>query len=135
MTENTAIRTVDTEAIKSFCSINPDTPEKKAAVYAALTAPTHQLADHINEVFTAVDVYVEEAEILDENSGEVRHTPRVVFFDANGESYAATSFGVFNCLRRLMMVYGNASWPDGIRLKVKSAPCKKGSTLQLEVVK
>ena len=108
-----------TAAPASWCSFAPTDEPGRAALYRAMTAPDYKLGDCINSDIWLRDVYVENVEQTDNDTGEVYSVPRVVLFDAEGKTYAATSKGVFNALRRLCMIYGAPTWENPLHVRIK----------------
>lgn len=103
----------------NFCSIKADTPEAKANLFNALINPDERISDHFNKVINVVDVLVEVVPMINKETGEYRECPRVVFFDENGKTYQAVSFGVYNALKRLFMIYGEPHWDIPIPIMPK----------------
>ena len=107
------------ESPAPYVSFRPETAAEKARLYRAMTTPDFKVADCINQVIHLTDVYVERVEVVDQESGEVALVPRVVLFDADGKTYAATSRGIANSLERLFMVYGVPHWTEAIPVKIQ----------------
>ena len=107
------------ESPAPYVSFRPETASEKARLYRAMTTPDHKVADCINQVVRLTDVYVERVEVADQETGEVALVPRVVLFDADGKTYAATSRGIANSLERLFMVYGQPHWTEAIPVKIQ----------------
>ena len=100
-----------------------DTDEQKALYYNATSNPDYRLADCINKTILAKDLFIEmiEMEKKDKDgnpTGDMDIVPRVVIIDVQGKSYTAVSYGVYNALKRLCMVYGMPTWDKGIPLTV-----------------
>lgn len=119
----------------SFCSFVAETDEQKASLYKAMTSPDRKMADFINQKINAVDVFVEQVEITDEESGEIAVLPRVVIFDQDGTTYSATSRGIFNALKRLFLVYGMPHWEKPIPLIIKQTTAKNRKFMTLDIGK
>lgn len=107
------------ESPTPYVSFRPETASEKARLYRAMTTPDYKVADCINQVVRLTDVYVERVEVADQETGEVALVPRVVLFDADGKTYAATSRGIANSLERLFMVYGQPHWNEAIPVKIQ----------------
>ena len=108
-----------TEAPAPYVSFRPETSAEKARLYRAMTTPDFKVADCINQIIRLSDVYVERVEVVDQDSGEIALVPRVVLFDVDGKTYAATSRGIANSLERLFMVYGQPHWSEAIPVKIQ----------------
>lgn len=103
----------------TFCSFVPETAQDKAKLYRAMTNPEHKISDCINQEIKLVDVFVELVEMTNEETGEVSQVPRCVLFAEDGHTYAATSSGIYNALRRLSMVYGVPHWAEPIPVVIR----------------
>lgn len=119
----------------SFCSFVAETDEQKASLYKAMTSPDRKMSDFINQKINAVDVFVEQVEITDDETGEVAVLPRVVIFDQDGTTYSATSRGIFNALKRLFLVYGMPHWEKPIPLIIKQTTAKNRKFMTLDIGK
>lgn len=102
-----------------FCSFVPANKEDRARLYRAMTNPEHKISDCINQEIKLVDVFVELVEMPNEETGEVSQVPRCVLFAEDGHTYAATSSGIYNALRRLSMVYGAPHWAEPIPVVIR----------------
>lgn len=139
MAEEMAIVTVGTvlnEAGSMICSINAKdaTPEQRKTVYNAMNNPTHKISDFINKTVEVENVLIESLDLLNDETGEVDRVPRIVLIDPAGESYVATSKGVFNSIKNAYTAFGAAPWNPPIKFKVKQVQVGRGSMLTLEMV-
>ena len=116
---NLTLTSSEEKSNPSFCSFNPETREEKARLYRAMTNPNHKISDCINQEIQLVDVFVELVEMANDETGEVSRVPRCVLFAADGQTYAATSSGIYNALRRLSMVYGVPHWDEPIPVVIR----------------
>lgn len=101
-----------------YSSMSTESFEDKTALYNAMNNPDHRLADYINKTIDVKDVFVEMVEMVNNATGELSKNPRIVLIDANGESYACVSFGVFSALRKLFSIFGMPTWEDPLPLIV-----------------
>lgn len=117
----------------AYSSMRSGTLKEKAALYNAMSNPTHKVGDYINQTIRVKDIYVESIELTDEDTGEVQIAPRIVLIDTNGDSYQAVSRGVFNALQRLIRLFGEPTWDDGLPVKVRQISLGRNQMLTLEV--
>ena len=103
----------------TFCSFAPESREERARLYRAMTNPDHKISDCINQEIALQDVFVEMVEMSNDETGEISRVPRCVLFAADGQTYAATSSGIYNALRRLSMVYGAPHWAEPIPVVIR----------------
>lgn len=137
---------LSTGSPSAYCSIQAVDRATKAKVFNAMNNPDHRVGDYINKVIEVKDVLAEviemdekdenDAPVIDAETGEVKRTQaiRVVLFDANGESYQAVSTGIYNAIKKLMMVYGAPTWDEPIKCEVKQISLGKNQMLTLNVV-
>lgn len=125
-----------TSATLSYCSLTPSTVEEKKALFTAMNNPTARLEEKINVPLTITDIYVETVNFIDEKTGEIEVAPRIVLIDVNGESYGCCSMGVFGSLKKLIQVFGEPTWEDGVEVvatQVPSRRIKNGKVLTLKL--
>lgn len=108
-------------------------------VFNAMNNPTDRVSSHINETIEVQDYLIEMTEIEDTDSygnglGSFSVVPRVVLVAPDGTSYQATSYGIANAVRNVVMVCGNAPWNPPVQLKVRQVPTKRGSMLTVDMV-
>lgn len=116
-----------------YVSFSPDTPEQKIALYNAMNNPDEQVGNMINEKITIRDVFVEEVDMLNEETGEITAAPRIVLIDVKGKSYAAMSTGIFSSIEKLMQVFGPPTWEEGLTVIVRQKMTKERRIYTLEV--
>lgn len=116
-----------------YVSFSPDTPEQKIALYNAMNNPDEQVGNMINEKITIRDVFVEEVDMLNEETGEITAAPRIVLIDVKGKSYAAMSTGIFSSIEKLMQVFGPPTWENGLTVIVRQKMTKERRIYTLEV--
>lgn len=95
-----------------------ETFEEKKRLVNAMSNPDFRTADFINKTINVVDVFMEMANVTDQNTGDLKPIPRVVLIDDKGKSYASLSFGIFNSLKKIISVFGFPTWDPAIPLEV-----------------
>lgn len=139
MAENQGLATLDIQNAMSaqgtaaYSSLKAGTLKEKAALYNAMSNPTHKVGDYINRSIRVKDVYVETIEITDEDTGEVVVAPRIVLIDTEGDSYQAVSKGVFSALSRAIKVFGEPTWDDGLPIIIRQVSLGKNQMLTFDV--
>lgn len=120
----------------AVCSIQPKAGDKTAAktVFNAMNNPTGRVKDMINKTILVENVLIEVSDILNEDTGEIDRVPRCVLITPDGESYMATSKGIFNSIKNAYQAFGAAPWDGGIEFMVKQISVGRGSMLTLEMV-
>lgn len=120
---------------RRYMSFVANTVEEKMAVYNAINSPDHKVSDMINKVIKMKDCVLVEVNLADEETGEARDGVRSIIIDVNGETYAATSNGIYNSLRNIKAIFGTLHFEEGIDLMVVQISTKKGSTLSIKLGK
>lgn len=121
---------------KIYSSIKASSVEEKKKLYNALEKCDALLNDIVGTEINIKDFYVEERIVTeDDEDGNEKSVVkyRTILFDTDGKSYATGSYGVYNALRRIVMVYGTPTWTEGVLVKVEKKPIKNGKT-QLTLV-
>ena len=120
---------------RTYCSKIAESEEEKKDLFNALETCDALLNDCVGQEIDIKDVYCEEREITDEETGEIKKKYRTILFDMNGQTYATGSYGIFNIMRKLMAIYGMPTWKNGLKVKVAKRPIGNGkSTLTLTLV-
>ena len=73
-------------------------------------------------------------DVIDDKTGEIRTSPRTILIDPDGNTYSATSYGIYNALRRLVAIFGAPTWENGVTVRVKQISRGANRIFTLEVV-
>lgn len=123
--------------LKIYSSVKATTVEERKTVYNALEKCDVLLNDIVGTEINVKDFYIEERQKTEENeeTGEVKNVTkyRTILFDTEGKTYATGSYGVYNALRRICLVYGEPTWDDGVLVRVEKKPIGNGKS-QLTLV-
>jgi len=120
---------------KTYCSKVAQKEEDKKELFNALETCDALLNDCVGQEIEIKDVYCEERDVVDSETGEMKKKYRTILFDLNGQTYATGSYGIFNIMRKLMAIYGMPTWENGLKVKVAKRPIGNGkSTLTLTLV-
>lgn len=117
-----------------FCSLIPTTDEERAEVYNMAVNPARRLSEMINKRIKIKNIYVEMVDGVDNTTGETWSAPRVVLQDIDGETYSATSYGLFKACQRIVALWGPAPW-NGIPVTVIQRENNGRRTYSLKVEK
>lgn len=113
----------------------PDNPEKQRYLINALSNTKNRLANFVNMTLNIENFYIERIQITDKDTGEVRPANRVVLIDTEGDSYGASSSGVFNSLKHIVMFRGTPDkWSGPLKIKVCETNIGTNRLLSLELV-
>lgn len=114
-----------------YTSLSSDDPKTRKVLFNAMTSPTAKLGDMIGKKIVLTDVFCESITmekkdadgnpVLDDETGEPirQNAPRIVLITKDGNSYQCVSTGIFNALQKLISIFGEPSWTDGIEVEVK----------------
>jgi len=112
---------------KVYCSKNAETVEEKKELFNALESCDALLNDCVGQEIEIKDIYVEEKEVVDDATGELKTKFRTIIFDVTGQTYATGSYGIYNILRKLIQIYGlPENWESPIKVKVAKRPIGNG---------
>ncbi|UWF80057.1 MAG: Single-stranded DNA-binding protein [Bacteriophage sp.] len=132
--KNEILDGINTATSSIYSSFVAESNDDKAKLYNALNSPEVRIADHIGKEINVKDVIIEPVEIVDEKTGEVRTTPRVTLIDVNGHTYTATSYGIYNSLKRIFGLYGSPTWEEGIPVRVRQITNGANRIFTLDIV-
>lgn len=113
-----------TGAQVSYCSMSAETNEEKLKLFKAINDTDKRLSDVVNTVIMLKDIYAEQVNFVDEETGEITPGVRIVLVDDKGTSYGCASQGVFNAISKLISIFGEPTWEPALPVKVKEI--KKG---------
>lgn len=117
-----------------YCSIPASKDRKTAAtVYKAINNPNHKVSDYINKQIAIENLIIENVELASEQTCELVKVPRIIIVDDNGESYTATSMGIYNAVCNMVTCFGEPPYKPAIVATVKQVPVKLGSMLTLDI--
>lgn len=112
---------------KQYCSIVCETEKDKKTLFNALESCDVLLNDCVGQEIEIKDIYVEEKEVVDEKTGEVKPKFRTILFDAKGQTYATGSYGIYNVMKKLVSIYGlPTDWEKPLKVKVAKRPIGDG---------
>ena len=133
MEENTNLTLFEGRQLKSYCSINPKTEEEKKQLFNALEQCDILLNDIVGQDIMIKDIFCEEREYTDEETGELKTKYRTIIFDETGKTYATAAYGIYNVLNKIIAIYGlPENWSKPLSVKVIKRQTKNGkSTLTL----
>ena len=110
-----------------YCSKEADSIEEKKNLFNALESCDALLNDCVGQEINLKDIYVEEKEVVDDETGEVKTKFRTILFDENGQTYATGSYGIYNVLKKIVSIYGlPTTWENPLRVKVCKRPIGNG---------
>ena len=110
-----------------YCSKIVETEKEKKELFNALETCDALLNDCVGQEIEIQDIYVEEKQVADEETGELKTKFRTILFDKSGQTYATGSYGIFNVLKKIVGVYGlPTTWEKPLKVKVAKRPIGNG---------
>lgn len=110
-----------------YCSKVAETEKEKKELFNALESCDALLNDCEGQEIEIQDVYVEEKQVVDEETGELKTKFRTILFDKSGQTYATGSYGIFNVLKKIVSIYGLPNtWEKPLKVKVAKRPIGNG---------
>ena len=112
-----------------YCSKKVKTEEEKKNLFNALESCDALLNDCVGQEIALKDIYVEEKQVQDEETGELKTKYRTILFDENGQTYATGSYGIYNILKKIVGIYGlPENWNNPLKVKVTKRPIGNGKS-------
>ena len=110
-----------------YCSKVAETEKEKKELFNALESCDALLNDCVGQEINIKDIYVEEKQVMDDETGEIKTKYRTILFDENGQTYATGSYGIYNILKKIVQIYGlPESWEKPLLVKVAKRPNGNG---------
>lgn len=115
------------EQKRVYSSKSMKTIEDKKELFNALEECDLLINDCVGETIDIKDFYIEEYDKADETTGELKTKYRTIIFDKDGKSYATGSYGIYNSIKKLIMVYGYPTYTDEVKVKISKKKTKNGN--------
>ena len=110
-----------------YCSKIAETEKEKKELFNALESCDALLNDCVGQEIDIKDMYVEEKQVIDDETGEIKTKYRTILFDENGQTYATGSYGIYNVLKKIVQIYGlPETWEKPLKVKVAKRPIGNG---------
>lgn len=105
----------------SYCSVNIQSAseEEKKRIFNCVNGDCQGLRDYVNKEILLANVFAESGNQVDEETGEVKETVRIILIDSEGVGYATSSIGVRGSLSKLFQLFGT---PDTWSAPIKVIP-------------
>lgn len=135
MDNNSQLATIDNSR-KVYCSIQAKTETEKMQLFNALQKCDYRLNDEVGKVIDIKNVYIQEYEKVDSNTGEPRKAHRTIIFDAEGKSHVTASNYLYVTLDQMLKVFGTPdTWVEPRKVRVtKKVVNNNREALSLELV-
>lgn len=117
-----------------YCSFEIETKEDKKRIFNVISGQTESLKSNLNKTIVLKDVVMVPVELVNQETGEVKTSPRVSLIDEKGVAYTSTSWGIYNSLRKLYAVYGTLHFDEPIKVVPTEVQTKNGFTMNLKLL-
>jgi hypothetical protein len=153
MSENTsAIAVIEDSAVSAASLSNEiaNLSRGQVNVFSTITGTDHAsrlsvveamgnsvpLDDNIGKKINLANVVVQQIEMADQATGELRAQPRITLIDADGSSYHVISGVVFKDLKNFFGILGlPSSWPAPLPVVASKESAKVGKFITLKIAK
>jgi len=113
-----------------YCSFIPQTRAEKVMLFNATNEPESTISDQVGEILKIKNIFAEEITLNDQETGEQRVCPRIVFIDENDKSYSCVSIGMYSALRKVFATFGTPDvWDEPLPIKIKNKTIGKNKML------
>lgn len=118
-----------------YVSFVAETPQEKIMMFNAINKCDSDLTEHVNEIIKIKDVIAHKVTLTDMNTKKPMQVSRLVIIDTDNKTYQSFSEGIVSSISRLMSIFGQPTWEDGIAVKIVPVKTKnKFTTYILEAV-
>ena len=123
----TAVSMFTNASNEMYCSVKDDgSRASKIKIYNAIQSTSKRLADCLGDVIEIKDVIAHPITVVDDN-GEVLTTLRTILIDKDGNTYESVSIGINNSISRIIALFGQPTWEEPIKVKVKQQGTRNGN--------
>ena len=116
-----------------FCSFQVTDNKDRMKLYNATSAEGETVKSCINKIIKMVDAVIMPVEVKNED-GTTALVPRVTMIDEKGKFYSATSWGVYNSLKKISAIFGGLHFEEAISISPVEVKTKNGFTINLKLV-
>lgn len=110
-----------------YCSKIAESEKEKKELFNALETCDALLNDCVGQEINIKDIYCEEKQVADNETGELKTKFITIIFDESGQTYATGSYGIFNVLKKIVSIYGlPTTWEKPLKVKVAKRPIGNG---------
>lgn len=127
------IEGLNNAANEIYHSFAVDTTDAKVKLFNAMSGDGETIKENINKTLEVVDVVIVPVEVLNDD-GTKAVVPRSTLILKNGHFCSATSWGVYNSLKRLIAIFGCLHFETPIKLVPVEVKTKNGFTINIRLV-
>lgn len=116
-----------------YSSFGVESVEDRMKLYNATSSEGVTLKSMVNKTIELVDVVVMPVEVKNDD-GSTSIVPRTTLIDKNGKLVTATSWGVYNCVKKIAAIFGGLHFETPLKVEPFEVKTKGGFTLNLKIV-
>lgn len=124
---------IQNAANEIFHSFTVETMEDKIKLFNATNGDGQTIKENVNKVLEVVDVVIMPVEVKDED-GSTSTVPRTTLITKKGDLISATSWGVYNSVKKINAIFGSLHFEGGIKISPVEVKTKGGFTINLKLV-
>lgn len=113
----------------------PESVADKAVLYNALNSSGEKLGDYVGNTVAVSNVILQGSTFIDEETGEIQKSTRLILVGPEGQIYKSTSRGMVRAAIQLMQVFGTPDqWGQPLNIQIERVQLRKGYTYNFKVV-
>lgn len=118
-----------------YTSFEITNEESASQLFKAMNQADEAISDYKNMQITIKDVFVQSATQIDEETGELKDSTKVVIFDEEGKSYGTISKGFYTSMCNVCAIIGEPrTWKSPITITIKEVKVKRGNMITFDVI-
>lgn len=107
--------------------------EDKRKLFNSMSGDGESVKENVNKTLNVVDVVVFPVEVLNDD-GTKNVVPRTTLILQDGSFCSATSWGVYNSVKRMAAIFGSLHFEPALRVVPVEVKTKNGFTINLRLV-
>lgn len=112
---------------QTYCSMLINNEEDKKKLFNLLGNSDTRVSDNLDKTISLKDVVLQKFPKVDEETGELTYSVRVILVDKDGKTYASGSRGLYRSVLQLIQLVGEPNtWTNPIDIKVVETNIKNG---------
>lgn len=132
--ENALSAVMNNENYQTAYAVSVITKSDKVEMYNAMSNPTYKMGDFINTTIDIKNISITPVDVINDD-GEIVKLPRTVILTHDGDSYTATSVGIYTSIKNIVSIFGEELANGELKVTIKQKTTNHGfKTLILEVV-
>ena len=129
-----ALTNAESQFMKAFA---PGFEMDEIDTFNSVQTPEKTVSDNIGDEFNLVGIICHAVTVVNEKTGEVIPSPRIILIGSKGESYVSVSKTLFSSLKNLFAMYRKPSdWnKTGIPIKLRQTSKGEKRYFSVEILK